>query len=221
MNTLLHRFLPGFLTVVVLVPAVVGQQHQTITFGKTVVGQIPAGWKVDRTGEGKGSEWKVVADETAPSKSNRALAQLAESPRAMFNLCIAETLGGKDVELRVAFKAISGKVDQGGGVVWRYQDANNYYIARANPLELNYRVYKVVNGKRIQLATKEELTMPANTWHTLKIQHVGDRIECSLNGQKHLEAKDDAIPKAGKVGLWTKADARTHFDKVELREVGK
>jgi hypothetical protein len=93
--------------------------------------------------------WQVVADATAPSKSGYALAQTAESPSAMFNLCVAEGPKYKDVEASVAFKAIRGKKDQGGGIVWRYQDANNYYIARMNPLEDNYRVYKVVAGKHL------------------------------------------------------------------------
>jgi hypothetical protein len=78
-----------------------------------------------------------------------------------------------------------------------------------------------VAGKRIQLATKEELKVPAGEWHTMKIQQVGDQIECWLDGKKHLEAKDDAIPKAGKAGLWTKADAQTYFDDFQVRDLGK
>ena len=119
----------------------------------------------------------------------------------------------------VAFRANKGKNDQGGGFVWRYQDANNYYICRMNPLEDNYRVYKVIAGKRIQLETKEQLTVKANEWHKLKVKMEGDRIECFLDGEKMLDVKDDAIQKAGKVGLWTKADAQTSFD--DFRVKGK
>jgi Domain of Unknown Function (DUF1080). len=90
-----------------------------------------------------------------------------------------------------------------------------------NPLEDNYRVYKVVAGKRIQLETKEELKVPVGEWHNLKIKHVGDHIECFLDGKKHLDVKDDAIAKAGKVGLWTKADAQTHFDQFTVKEAAK
>jgi len=81
-----------------------------------------------------------------------------------------------------------------------------------NPLEDNYRVYKVVAGKRIQLGTKEGLKVPEGEWHTLKIKMVGDHIECFLDGKKLLDVRDDTIPKAGQVGLWTKADAQTSFD---------
>ena len=105
-----------------------------------------------------------------------------------------------------------GKEDQGGGIVWRYQDAKNYYVARMNPLEENYRIYKVVAGKRTQMGTKEDLKIPAGQWHVLKIKQVGEQIECSLDGEKYLRVKDDTFTKAGKIGLWTKADAQTSFD---------
>ena len=39
----------------------------------------------------------------------------------------------------------------------------------------------------------------------------GDEIECSLDGKKFLSAKDGTLTKAGKVGLWTKADAQSNF----------
>jgi hypothetical protein len=121
----------------------------------------------------------------------------------------------------VSLKSIRGEIDQGGGVVWRYQDANNYYIARYNPLESNYRVYKVVDGKRTQLDTKEEIELPEGRWHTLQIRHAGEQIECSLNGKKLLEAKDATFTKPGKIGLWTKADAETHFDGLKVRNLEK
>ncbi|MCI0458235.1 MAG: DUF1080 domain-containing protein [Gemmataceae bacterium] len=191
-------------------------QVRSFQFGKDDAGKVPSGWKADKTGTGEGSLWKVVVDPTAPSKKGHALAQTAESPRALFNLCVAEDTKYHDVAVSVAFKAVAGKVDQGGGIVWRYQDANNYYIARYNPLEGNYRVYKVVAGKRIQLETKEGLKVPAGAWHTLKITMTGDQIACYLDDQKELEAKDATFKDAGKVGLWTKADAQTHFDEFKV-----
>jgi 3-keto-disaccharide hydrolase len=189
---------------------------RTFRFGKGDVGKVPAGWKAAQTHEGKGSVWKVAADDTAPSKSGLVLAQTAESPSAVFNLCVATDTSYKDVEVRVAFKAVRGKKDQGGGIVWRYQDANNYYVARMNPLEDNYRVYTVVNGKRTQLQTKEGLKVPAGEWHTLMVKMQGDRIECFLDGTKHLDVKDNTFPQAGKIGLWTKADAQTQFDDLRV-----
>lgn len=189
------------------------------TFKKDDLGKVPAGWTATQTGEGKGSVWKVVADASAPSKSGFALAQTAESPGPMFNVCVADAGGAKDVEITVAFKANEGKKDQGGGIVWRYQDANNYYVARFNPLEDNYRLYRVVAGKRTQFGGKEGLKAKAGEWHTLGVKMVGDKITCSLNGKAEIEATDTTFTKAGKLGVWTKADARTSFDTVQIKEV--
>jgi hypothetical protein len=188
-------------------------------FTRGEVGKVPAGWEVAQTGKGEGSVWKVLADDTAPSESGLVLAQTAASPRQLFNLCLARGSDYQDVQVRVAFKAVRGEVDQGGGIVWRYRDPNNYYVARMNPLEGNYRVYKFVAGQRTQLGTREGLKVRAGEWHVLQVRHVGDHIECYLDGNKELDVKDNTFPKEGRVGLWTKADARTYFD--GLRVTGR
>ena len=198
-----------------------GDTAKAVTFSKDSAGKVPAGWKVDKTGKGEGSNWSVVADDTAPGKTGFALMQTAESPTAMFNLCVLEDSRFLDGEVEVAFKAVKGDHDQGGGIVWRYQDANNYYIARMNPLEDNLRLYKVVDGKRIQLATDDKVKAAAGTWHTLKIKHTGKQIAVYFDGKKLLEASDEAFAKAGKVGLWTKADAQTRFDVLVVRAASK
>jgi hypothetical protein len=190
-------------------------QSQTWDFEEAELGKPPAGWTAAKTGDGEGSVWKVTEDKSAPSGA-RVIAQTAKGPRPLFNLCVAEDSKAVDLELSAAFKAVAGDVDQGGGLVWRYVDASNYYIARFNPLEDNFRLYKVMDGKRIQLATKEGLKAPAGEWHTLAIRMKGDEIACSLNGKRELEAKDGTFAKAGRIGLWTKADAQTYFDKVEV-----
>ena len=199
--------------------AVAADKTPTLKLTKDDVGKLPAGWKSAKTGEGDGSVWKVVADDTAPSKSGYVLAQTAAGPKRFFNLCVADDGSFKDVDIHVAFKAMAGVTDQGGGVVWRYQDANNYYVARMNPLEDNFRVYKVSDGKRSKEFQSVDLKVPAKEWHTLRVKMIGDHIECFLDGKKHLDVKDDSIAKAGKVGLWTKADAQTYFD--DFRVSGK
>ena len=199
---------------------VAADEPKAVMFTKTDLGKLPAGWKAAQTGKGEGSVWKVVEDRTAPSKSGYALAQTARGPSPLFNLCVAEETSLKDVEVTAAFKANAGKIDQGGGVVWRYQDANNYYIARYNPLEKNFRAYAVVDGKRIQAGSKE-VVIPAGQWFQLTIKHVGNKVECSLDGTKHLEFSDETFPAEGAVGLWTKADAHTHFDNFQARAAGR
>ena len=180
-------------------------------FEDAALGQLPNGWSAAKTGDGEAGVWKVVEDTSAP-KGTKVLSQTSVSPGPTFNLCVAGESSFKDLALAVSFKAVKGKIDQGGGLVWRYIDANNYYIVRMNPLEDNFRLYKVVNGKRTQIATKDGLKIPVGQWHKMGVSMTGDQIECSLDGKKYLEASDATFTKPGKVGFWTKADAQSYFD---------
>lgn len=154
-------------------------------------------------------EWKILADGSAPTKPN-VLAQLAKNERPVFNVALANETSYTNVDITVKFKAIAGVIDQGGGVVWRACDSKNYYIARYNPLENNFRVYKVEGGRRAQLGTSD--IKGSEGWHTLRVTMTGDHIECSYDGKKYLDVNDSTFKEAGQIGLWTKADAQTHFD---------
>jgi hypothetical protein len=197
------------------------EKPRAFTFSKGDIGKVPSDWKAEQTGKGDASVWKVLEDKTAPSKSGYALAQTATSPNATFNLCVATDTNYLDVDLAVSFKANEGKNDQGGGLVWRYQDANNYYLSRMNPLEDNFRVYKVVDGKRSREFQNAEVRVPAGEWHILRVKMIGDHIECFLDAKKHLDVKDGTFTKPGKIGLWTKADARTSFDLLTVTRLSK
>jgi hypothetical protein len=153
--------------------------------------------------------WSVV-----DSDRGRALAQSAKNPNAVFNLALARDTHARDVDLSVRLKAIAGALDQGGGLVWRARDGKNYYVARYNPLEDNYRVYKVVDGKRTMLQNAD--IAHSAGWHTLRVSMTGDRITCFYDGKPSLEVKDATFPDAGMIGLWSKADAQTHFDDLTL-----
>jgi hypothetical protein len=190
-------------------------QPKTLSFEKATVGSLPDGWSAAKTGTGEGSTWKVVEDRDAPG-GPKVLAQTSDKgTKSFFNLCVADQPRLVDVDLTVAFKAVAGKEDQGGGPVWRYQDAQNYYVARMNPLEDNYRLYEVVDGKRIQLGTAD-VKVEAGKWHTLRVVQQGSRIQCYLNGKAYLDVTDDTIKSAGKISLWTKADAQTRFSAVTV-----
>jgi hypothetical protein len=170
---------------------------------------LPSGWSAAKTGESDGSIWMVVADESAPG--GKTLAQTsADGPNPSFNLCVADGTNYADVDLTVSLKTIAGKLDQGGGLVWRYGDANNYYVARVNPLEDNFRAYKVVDGKRTQLATADA-TAAANQWHTVRVVQSGKHIQCYLNDKLLIDVEDETFKDAGKIGLWSKSDAQTRF----------
>ena len=185
-----------------------------LSLDEAKVGELPKGWVAAKTGEGPGSVWKVLADKDG----KKVLAQTSDQgPNRHFSLCVAENTSFTDIDLTVAFKAMAGKLDQGGGPVWRYQDANNYYIARMNPLEDNYRVYKVVTGKRTQLGSVD-IKIPAKEWHTLRVVHKADHIRCYLDAKLYLDVKDHTF-KEGKIGLWTKADAQTYFANMRVKSV--
>jgi len=188
---------------------------QRLSFDKAKVGELPAGWKSGVTGKADGSVWKVVQDKTAPG-GPLVLAQTSANPNAVFNLCIAEEGKYKDVDISVAFKAVAGKGDQGGGILWRCQDNNYYYIVRMNPLEDNFRLYKVVDGKRKELVSKDDIKAESGKWHTIRVVHKGNKIQCYLNGKLLIETEDDAFQQAGKIGLWTKADAQTYFADLQI-----
>lgn len=192
------------------------QANQTgWSFEDAVVGKLPKGWSSGKTGKGAGSLWKVLEDSTAPSGTHVLAQTSSNGPSRLFNLCVCNEATFTDVEITVSFKAVEGEIDRGGGPVWRYQDENNYYIARMNPLEDNFRLYKVVDGRRRQLDSSK-VKGAAGKWHKIRIVQKGNHIQCYFNGKLHLDVKDDTFADKGKVGLWTKADAVTSFDELKV-----
>ena len=179
---------------------------QTINFDSDKTGSPPVGWTATKTGSGE-PRWSVERDDTAPSKPN----VLKQSGVATFPICIKDDSRLKDGFVQVRFKPVAGKEDQAGGVIWRCQDANNYYIARANALENNVTIYHTIDGRRV--AFKNIVTKVASgVWHTLRVDFKGNQFTITFDGQKVIEAADNSFPNAGKVGVWTKADSITLFD---------
>ncbi|MCR9245762.1 MAG: DUF1080 domain-containing protein [bacterium] len=171
------------------------------------------GWLAAWTGGfGPQATFMAKADDGAVSAPNvLALTEVNHESEARFNLYWQQTADFQDGYISLAVRGDDGAVDQGGGPMWRVQDENNYYVCRFNPLELNYRVYVVDNGVRRQLGTAIA-DVEIGKWHRVEVLHEGDHIVCSLDGKPLLDVRDNTITKAGGVGLWTKADARTSFD---------
>jgi len=176
-------------------------------FDADKTGSIPEGFTVVL------GNWKIVVDPDAPSRPN-VLAQMASNSGSTFNLILFSGTNNKNLDISVKMKAVAGKEDQGGGLVWRAMDSNNYYVVRYNPLEDNYRVYKVEQGRRIQLQNAD--IKHSEGWHTLRVRMEGDNIQCYYDGGKYLEVKDSTFQVSGKIGLWTKADAQSHFDDLTM-----
>lgn len=179
---------------------------ETVNFDKLDTGKPPSGWTATQTGSGH-AIWQVVADAAAPSKPN----VLKQSGQAAYPVCLKDDTSLKDGFVEVRFKAISGREDQAGGVVWRARDASNYYVARANALEDNVTIYHTINGRRTE-KKRVSAKVASNQWHTLRADFQGSHFIVTFNGQKVLEWDDDTFKEAGKVGVWTKADSVTEFD---------
>ena len=181
-------------------------QASTDNFDPAKAGEAPAGWSCTKTGSGN-PKWAVVADDAAPSKPN----VLKQSGEAAYPVAFKDDTNLRDGFVEVKFRPVSGEEDQAGGVVWRAKDADNYYIARANALEGNVRIYHFVKGKRTQFKGVN-LPVASGQWHTLRVDFAGNRSTVHFNGKELFTAEDGTIQDAGKVGVWTKADSVTLFD---------
>jgi len=191
-----------------------------VDFTQDAVDQPPKGFEFGHTARvGRAGKWVVLAD-----GPNRVLAQTdADSTRSRFPVAVLTDVITADGDLSVRFKPISGRVDQAAGLVWRYQNQDNYYIVRANALEDNVVLYKVENGKRIDLPVKGEgrtygkkADVPAMQWSTLRVVATGRLFEVYFNGTKLYDVEDATFAQPGKVGVWTKADSVTHFDDLAI-----
>jgi len=195
-----------FLTSLAVAAAAASSSADIVNFDNFKVGAAPSGWTATQTGSGS-AKWSVEKDASAPSKPN----VLKQSGEATFPVCIKDDTSLKDGFVEVKFKPVSGKEDQAGGVIWRVQDANNYYISRANALEDNITIYHTINGKRVafkNINTK----VTSGVWHTLRVDFEGNKFTVTFDGNKVIEATDESFANAGKIGVWTKADSVTLFD---------
>jgi hypothetical protein len=171
----------------------------------------PAGFTFGRTGSGRPGKWVVLVDATAPA-GDHVLAQVdTDDTDNRFPVAVASAPVLKDLRLEVRCKTVSGKTDEACGLVFRFQDENNYYVVRANALEDNVRLYRVVGGQRRQIEGWDG-KVARGVWHALAIEARGDRLKVVWNGKTVIEATDGTFPQAGKVGVWTKADSVTYFD---------
>lgn len=179
---------------------------ETVNFDNDPAGALPAAWEQGVTGKGS-PRWAVKADPSAPSTPN----VLEQSGAGTFPWCVLRQSSVENGFVEVRFKPLSGREDQAGGIVWRWKDGNNYYIARANALENNVSLYHTTNGRRNTIKYVDA-PVASNVWHTLRVEFSGPRIRVALNGKTYIELDDTHITGAGAVGLWTKADSVTAFD---------
>jgi protease II len=202
----------GFLVVSTLLAGVAFAD--TLGFEQDPIGAPPAGFALARTGGGADGRW-VVRVEKGADKNHVLVQESADTTDYRFPVAIVKEGTYKDVTLRVRARPLSGTVDEAFGLVWRYQDVNNYYVTRCNANEDNCTIYHTVNGSRRSFQN-QRVKVAKNTWHTLEVEARGDHFVVSYDGQKVLDATDDTFKDAGRVGLWTKADSVTEFDDLEI-----
>ena len=185
--------------------------QQTINFDNDPPGATPMGWTCGVTGRGN-PRWAVAEDSSAPGKSK----VLVQSGSGTFPWCVKSGSALADGFVEVKFKPISGHEDQAGGVVWRWKDGDNYYVARANARENNVSLYYTERGSR-KTIRYVDAPVAAGTWHTLRVDFSGTRIAVALDGRRYIELDDKHIGGSGAVGVWTKADSVTAFQDFAFR----
>jgi len=181
-----------------------------VTFDSGPLGRMPPGWTV-ATNHGSPPQWQILQDRSAPTQPY-VLAQTSTGASDRCPLAILDNVTMRDGDVSVRIKPVSGKQDQAGGVVWRYRDPANYYLARVDSLTHNVVVYKFRNGVRTRVSLAAPHEIPVNAWSILKVSARGDRFQVYVDHRRVLQGFDRTFASSGKVGLWTVADSVTYFD---------
>ena len=201
------QWLPG-VSVLGLCCCVIAPGAVAAGFDGMKPGAPPEGWTCGSTGGGA-PRWTVEPEAAPAAAGTHQL--LKQSGRGKFPWCVKTASSLADGSVQVRFKPVSGKEDQAGGVVWRWKDGDNYYVARANALENNVSLYVTQDGSR-RTITYQDAPVASNAWHLLRVEFKGAHIRVLLDGKLRIEADNDRIGGVGKVGVWTKADSVTLFD---------
>ena len=161
------------------------------------------------SGNGVTGEWLVI--------DNGALTQInAEPGENRLSFAIYRPFSGRDVYVSTRFMTIFGKIDQAAGVFVRFRSPDDHYAVRANALENNVNLYRVVAGRREMIGCME-VNVSSQAWHTLGIAARDDRLTVFFDGGELFVVTDRRFPgPPGKVGLWTQADSMTWFESLRV-----
>jgi len=188
------------------------------TFDNEPPKTLPSEFKIGTLFDGRpAGEWKVLQTDRAKSPSHVLGQFMAKGAEHAYKNVLIDGTKSSDIELEVSFLPIDGKADMGGGLIWRATDDRNYYLIRANPLEQNVRIYRVVKGVRQMLRNFDQI-IDVRQWHTLRVITNECRVQVYFDEQQVFDLCDETFS-TGLVGLWTKSDAVTYFDDLNLRIV--
>ena len=181
-------------------------------------------WRIENDGNNK-----VLVVDGRQWKEGQTAAGIADKARALYGDRYAEFLDrvqayayfpyvvAKDVtdfrdgEISVRFEGISGRIDQGAGILFNLKPNGDYLTVRANPLENNLVLWKFEKGKRSSVKWIRNTPTATRQWHDLKVHIAGPKVAAYLDGKLYLE---HALPEpvSGRIGLWSKADSHMYFD---------
>lgn len=192
------------------------QITQVWTFEEISPKTLPAEFQVGTLFDGRpAGDWKVIQTDQAKSPPHVLAQILGKGAEHAYKTVLINGTTASDLELQVSFLPIEGKADMGGGLIWRVTDDRNYYLARANPLEQNIRIYRVVKGVRQMLKNFDQI-IDVRRWHTLRVITTGCRVQVFFDDKQVFDLCDQTFT-TGRVGLWTKSDAVTYFDDLKLQ----
>src|SRR6185369_2469440 len=216
-----------FISVLISLPIVFGAvaaQEKTAApaqiwnFDREQPGTLPGEFSIGTLFDGRpAGNWQVLATDRAKSPPNVFAQVMAKGGEHAYKVALINEIVVADLNLQVSFLPIEGRGDMGGGLIWRAADDRNYYLARANPLEQNIRVYRVVKGIRHLLQNFNQ-TIHVKQWHTLRVTHQGCRVNIFYDDKQVSDLCDKTFH-GGMIGLWTKSDAVTYFDDLRLQHV--
>ena len=179
---------------------------------------LPSEFSIGTLFDGRpAGDWQILATDRAKSPPHVFAQVMGKGAEHAYKVVLLKEVIVSDLNLEVSFLPIQGRADMGGGLIWRATDDRNYYLARANPLEQNIRVYRVEKGVRHLLQNFDQ-TIDVRQWHTLRVTHQGCRVNIFYDDKQVFDLCDKTFH-AGMIGLWTKSDAVTYFDDLRLQHV--
>lgn len=209
----------GWMTLSPLTPlAALDEQSRLWTFDADSPGTLPQDFVVGTLFDGRpAGEWKVAQASQAVS-SPHVLGQLmGKGAEHAYKVVLINGTKSADLDLEVSLLPVEGKADMGGGLIWHATDDRNYYLTRANPLEQNVRVYRVVKGVRQMLKSFDQI-IDVRSWHTLRVRMRGCQVQVFFDEKQVVDLCDGSF-REGLIGLWTKSDAVTYFDNLRFQRL--
>jgi hypothetical protein len=174
--------------------------------GNTVIAVDGRQWKEGQSSAGIADKAKALYGERYAEFLDRVQAF------AYYPYAVVKDIGDfKNGEISVKFEGISGRIDQGAGILFNLKPNGDYLALRANPLEDNLVLWKFEKGKRSSVKWIRNTPTPSRKWHDLKVHISGNKVEGFLNGKRYLEHTLPG-PVSGRIGLWSKADSYVYFD---------